>query len=1537
MLAGALTWLYFRLNPVRSRLVVDFGAYGPDLVVPGASAGLTEPELRKALPNLDIVDLRSSNGAVTGKGKGASIFYLDSAMLSGGDGPFIADDRSRPDDSSRRRQPLISNESRPPSALEWLEPILEASKTRPTLLILDLSQPRVNWRAGVLAPFASFEFLGRLQSELDRRSKPGESPIRLAVLTSCRPGEQNWAEGGHSLFARSVIEALQGAADGANDGRTDGRVTAEEFGRYVRENVRGWVASHRAESGQHPIWMMAGADFDLAYVTGEHVAWPALPSGGAEVLDALEEAWKRRDAVWTATKEGIPAYSESPLDWRRANYLLSQAEACYRAADFKQAQRLLKDADESLKRLQPAATPSFDPPVAASSRLASFQADLPGGVPTEDFDSAVTTRAAAHTAATESPRSLVLIEGVLTATDTTRRQSEDALFRGDATTARQRRTQASQVYQSATSAAKSYDRACRGLERLLAGLPHLAEWAAAQPASNRIIEAFAFTPIDGSDVDLPRDGPAIVATLLVETQAIRQSLEELESASVPLDELAKRLGVVATRSDEAARRMAAFEASLSTEAAWLIQQVEKTDAKRLIRRRNIEQCLANCLLTGPTRRGLLEELADLDKDLRSSTIGSGVKGSTGKGPSQSDSLGWNPDDASQDLTQLAAWQGLWALLVRSLDPTADASRDRLWKDNWAIVAGQARLESAQRPSDAETGRKTAASLGDLLRIGWKASATEAARSRSFTGDPAKVQRDLVRRDRIARCLHGFDTVLLLSRAQKPNPANDLLAWNRSRLSLFLAQQSLDDFYAGTPGTSHWFESACRFHLDAASRFASPAVSPLISAEVAETETALNGRRGTRFWLQADQVVFGSYDKRSAELSVTIDGAPPAGSAAVWLASSGEGSAVRVGSEERHEVRVGEATSTPSAMVAIDLIRNTPSCDLIAFPARLFFRGHGSVEQRNVEANPCPPGRRIVVASPEPERGTLVVSGIDRRSILFVLDCSGSMKEALPDGDSKMDAAKSILETSVKDLGSQAKDGEGHRVGLVVLGHSMNRDEDGNKLPNLDWPAKERSRDPEHDYQVLTPIYNLTDGGAAPFRDALRREDLDSYGMTPLVNAIEFSLRQFQSDEPGTLVVVTDGADMFLGNKNLSDAQKASTRATLRGLSKSLAERKARGSAIEVMVVGFAVDKEQKASLAEVGDAVCKPSGGQLFSADNSAALLETLQAASKSRQYSVIPAGRNEGNSYSLDDESAPLPRGEYRIEFPDADPAMLTIAGGEHLVFDLKRDALVPRKYENGPAAGLRDRAVGSAGLEPNAPDMLVDRGYVFEAGKATLRLSLDRSAATGPNEGSPRVTREGLVRRPQEVWFDVTDGEGRRVQSLSWEIIGKYDLPTWTLTVPSAPSDQRLNVTARWSMRPTPQNAALVFGRPDIGKTFTVSTSEGHVRLTLKSFGRDEQRPGFVVARLEPAGGVPQTEAVRAALEDVWARIDEGPPGAGEFRPIETRTERIFFFDEGAIEFAFSVGSEVDASATRLGLVEPTAREQNATVATIRYQKAD
>jgi hypothetical protein len=358
------------------------------------------------------------------------------------------------------------------------------------------------------------------------------------------------------------------------------------------------------------------------------------------------------------------------------------------------------------------------------------------------------------------------------------------------------------------------------------------------------------------------------------------------------------------------------------------------------------------------------------------------------------------------------------------------------------------------------------------------------------------------------------------------------------------------------------------------------------------------------------------------------------------------------------------------------------------------------------------------------------------------------------------------------------------------------------------------------------------------------------------------------------------------------------------------------------------------SLNEVIAAVCKPSGGiHSDNARSQADLEKFLDAATTPRPYTVQAVGGKTSDAHRLGEAAEQLPGGEYVVSYPDVRSRKIVISGGEKIELEIRGGELRARKYQNGPDAGRFDLAVNPPDGD-DAPDLLVSRQFELPPdGTASVLISLDR-AKSDEADGRTQIEREGFIKRPAEVWFEVRDRDDEPARQLSWSIEG-FDLPTWRLSLDPVPADHFVKVTGRWRMTPTRQDPELVIGRREAGKRpLRVATSAGDAVLHLKSFARDATDPGLVVARFEPAADL--SSSIREELEQLWVRLDPGGGSEGEFRPADVTTKRTFYFEDGAIEFSFET-SDVDLDVARLGLLSPAARDEGAATATLELSQSD
>ena len=101
-------------------------------------------------------------------------------------------------------------------------------------------------------------------------------------------------------------------------------------------------------------------------------------------------------------------------------------------------------------------------------------------------------------------------------------------------------------------------------------------------------------------------------------------------------------------------------------------------------------------------------------------------------------------------------------------------------------------------------------------------------------------------------------------------------------------------------------------------------------------------------------------------------------------------------------------------------------------AALFYRGH--VLDTNFGVLRKEPGQVIEIARAEPVAPRIWVGGgdTDPGAITFIVDCSGSMGYAAPDGGTRMNAAKNAFRAALQ----QISDAGNYRVSVWFFGHRL---------------------------------------------------------------------------------------------------------------------------------------------------------------------------------------------------------------------------------------------------------------------------------------------------------------------------------------------------------------------------------------------------------------------------------------------------------------------------------------------------------------------
>jgi len=192
--------------------------------------------------------------------------------------------------------------------------------------------------------------------------------------------------------------------------------------------------------------------------------------------------------------------------------------------------------------------------------------------------------------------------------------------------------------------------------------------------------------------------------------------------------------------------------------------------------------------------------------------------------------------------------------------------------------------------------------------------------------------------------------------------------------------------------------------------------------------------------------------------------------------------------------------------------------------------------------------------------TSLARSADASDYLLVIDSSGSMQKATPNGQTRIDAAKQALMALKDDL-------RAHRVGVILFGHTKNP----------------QSKDCCEDIELALPIGPVSD---ASFDQTIAR--LKPKGNTPLAESLMRSMYVMQGREPDAdkfIVVVTDGNDTCGGDPALQAA-------AIRNL----------GINVVTHVVGFGVSKKEATQLQNIAAA----GGGQYRSADDVEGLVKAI-------------------------------------------------------------------------------------------------------------------------------------------------------------------------------------------------------------------------------------------------------------------------------------------------------------------------------------------
>ena len=203
------------------------------------------------------------------------------------------------------------------------------------------------------------------------------------------------------------------------------------------------------------------------------------------------------------------------------------------------------------------------------------------------------------------------------------------------------------------------------------------------------------------------------------------------------------------------------------------------------------------------------------------------------------------------------------------------------------------------------------------------------------------------------------------------------------------------------------------------------------------------------------------------------------------------------------------------------------------------------------------------------------------NVELILDASGSMAEALPEGETRMAAAKRILRGVIEGLPER----EGINVGLRVYGHLGNNTESGKSVSC-------RSS------ELLVPVAGLDKAALNAQVEAIQPT-----GWTPIAYALQQAAADFQ---PGgesitnAIVLVTDGEETCDPPQQSCDAASTLHQGDV---------------SVTTHVVGFALNPQQT----ELVRCIAEQGGGQLFGANDAAELGTAIGSALEGVGVTITP------------------------------------------------------------------------------------------------------------------------------------------------------------------------------------------------------------------------------------------------------------------------------------------------------------------------------
>lgn len=496
------------------------------------------------------------------------------------------------------------------------------------------------------------------------------------------------------------------------------------------------------------------------------------------------------------------------------------------------------------------------------------------------------------------------------------------------------------------------------------------------------------------------------------------------------------------------------------------------------------------------------------------------------------------DDELAWLTDLAVHPAL-ALLDRSGVAPGDERVPAIRQFPKLELAGQ-QPENARwlrLKQLAEMGGEIRIRLAEIGKVRERLAAdTDQALAAGSTKTPQEIRLGLSKADYLTRNAAG----LLRKRpwsSPDDDPGRKLHALDVSFWLLWQGQRVADDLWGPWADRSaNFFSTSAREYLQAAGQFAG-ATRPY-QDRLAEELTRLDA--ATTAWrpvAASDVEVVEGEAMVPHQIVWHGSGTLPAGESAVFLRWTGGGLVPLLDAATQAPLRRRSAdVGRESAPQKFEhLLSNKGDRQFTGImEAVAFYRGH--IRAASFYVGQGSPAATVEFQRPElgPPRIRVKGDSTQKTQIIFVLDCSGSMKEKMAverqQEMTRLQVARSRLLEVLDTL-----DPESYQVGLILYGHRAGWEEyePGRYRPK--WRTdedKRRELRPAEDVELVVPVrpmkFTEVGGVVRDVREviAARLDPLIPFGETPLYFAIIEALKNFNRELPGPrhVVVITDGVN-----------------------------------------------------------------------------------------------------------------------------------------------------------------------------------------------------------------------------------------------------------------------------------------------------------------------------------------------------------------------------------------------------------------------------